>query len=117
MQDERVTRTVELFQQASMLASNLEDLRRRLPAADLPDRGPLPPEWNEFRSCADCVEVLFGYLRSGLGLVAQRLDIRHELSLREALLPPSAKFPRHPAAWLESVDPDVSGTSDEAGSS
>lgn len=37
MQEERVTRPLELFQEAWMLLSNLTYLRRRLPDPQMPD--------------------------------------------------------------------------------
>lgn len=99
--DERVTRAIELFQEAWMLLSNLEDLRRRLPQPNLEDARPLPSDWNDLRSYARCVEVLRAYIESGLKLAVQDVDIRNEHHIRSELLPPSAKFGLTGPAWLK----------------
>jgi hypothetical protein len=101
MQDERITRAVELFQ-AWMLLSNLAELQRRLPPANVPPTGKRPADWNEFRSYALCVELLKLHLSFGLDAAIKGLrDPGSDFQIRSMLLPPSAKFPFHPDAWLE----------------
>jgi hypothetical protein len=110
MQDERVTRAIELFQDAWMLLSNLTYLRRRLPDPQMPERGMLPPDWNEFRSYAVCVDTLRIDLRLSLQKVIAGLDSRKEREIREALLPPSAKqFPNDPQSYLRWLDETMGG--------
>jgi hypothetical protein len=115
MQDERVTRANELFQEAWMLLSNLTYLCRRLPDPQMPKRGTLPPDWNEFRSYAVCVDTLRIDLRLSLQKVITGLDSRREWEIREALLPPSAKqFPNDPQSYLRWLDETMGGGEPEA---
>jgi hypothetical protein len=110
MQDERVTRAIELFQEAWMLLSNLTYLRRRLPDLQMPETGMLPPDWDEFRSYAACVDALRIDLRLSLQKVVAGLDFRKEWEIRDALLPPSAKqFPNDPQSYLRWLDETMGG--------
>jgi hypothetical protein len=110
MQDERVTRAVELFQEAWMLLSNLTYLHRRLPDPQMPERGMLPPDWNDLQSYAVCVDTLRIDLRLSLQNVVAGLDTRQEWKIREALLPPSAKqFPNDPQSYLRWLDETMGG--------
>jgi hypothetical protein len=103
IQDERITKAIDLFQEAWMLLDNLSELRKRLPAANLSNTGGLPADWNAERS-ADCVQKLEAYVQAGLQLVATDLDIRKEFEIRAALLQPSRKFGLTGQAWLEQRD-------------
>jgi hypothetical protein len=103
MKDERITRAAELFYEANMLLSNLADLRGRLPEPNMP-AGKLPPDWNEFRSYAVCVESLAIGLRYALQNIDMGLQFRKEFAIRDALLPPSAKFRLPGTLWLNSLD-------------
>lgn len=104
MPDERVAHAVKLFQDAWALLSDLTALRGRLPEPNMPSRGPLPVDWNEFRSYAVCVDQLRLGLRHALHNVNTGLGIRNEDDIRGALLPPSAKYGRDAQAWLRWLD-------------
>jgi hypothetical protein len=104
MPDERAIRAAELFQEAWMLLLNLNDLRVRLPEPNMPSAGKLPPDWNEFRSYAVCVDTLRSALRTALLNVVTGLEFRNEQQIRTALLPSSAKYRRDAQAWLRWLD-------------
>jgi hypothetical protein len=114
MQDERVTRAIEVFQDAWMLLSNLTYLRRSLPDPEMPESGKVPPDWDELRSYAVCIDTLRIDLRLSLQKVVTGLDARKELKIREALLPPSAKqFPNDPQSYLRWLDETMGGKGPE----
>jgi hypothetical protein len=110
MQDERATQAAALFHQAHRLLDDLIALRRRLPEPNMPIRGPLPPDWNQFRSYAVCLETLAISLRQALWNIDKGLEFRNEWRIRDALMPPSAKFRLPGDLWLNSFDrPDEEG--------
>ena len=49
MQDERIAKAIDLFQEAWMLLGNLAEVRKRLPPPDMPPTGKLPDDWSEER--------------------------------------------------------------------
>jgi hypothetical protein len=66
MQDQRISKAAELFRRAWDLDASLELVRKRLPEPNMPIRAPLPPDWTELRSYAECARVLHTELNSAL---------------------------------------------------
>jgi hypothetical protein len=58
MQDEKITRAIKLFRDAWTLLANLEELQLSLPAPNMVSARPLPPDWDDSRSYAVCVDTL-----------------------------------------------------------
>jgi hypothetical protein len=104
MPDERVTSAVKLFQDAWDLLSDLTALKARLPDPNMRPTGPLPADWNEYRSYAVCVDSLRIDLGLALWKVIQGLESRKELQIRDALLPPGAKVRLPGQTWLDWLD-------------
>jgi len=81
-----------LFQDTWKLLARLEDLQRRLPEPNLPTRpGPLPPDWDDSRSYAQCVASLRASLELALNNIVTSLGFRNEWHIQRALLPPERR--------------------------
>ena len=109
MENERIARASQLFQQAWILLENLDDLERRLPEPNRPDSGQPPGDWKELRSYAVCVTNLARNLRFSLQNEVIGAHRRKEFQVRDAMLPQGDKFPLLGQAWLQNLLED-SGT-------
>lgn len=97
--DDRAHDTARLFHDAWRLLSDLSALQKRLPA---PNRATArrPPDWNDSRSYAECVDTLRASMRGALHSVCTNLRIREESHILDALLPPTARYSRDADGWL-----------------
>jgi hypothetical protein len=88
-ENESTQQAARLFQEAWRLLADLTELQRRLPEPRLPTRpGPLPPDWDDARSYAQCVDSLRGSLEFSLQNIVTSLGFRNEWHIQSALLPP-----------------------------
>jgi hypothetical protein len=110
MEDERIGRASQLFQQAWLLLDNLEDLERQLVEPNSQASGPSTAK--ELRSYAVCVTNLARSLRFSLQNEVIGAHRRKDFAVRAAMLPHGANFPLLGDAWLTKLLRD-SGT--EAG--
>ena len=106
MPDER-TRADELFHDAWVLLSKLNDLKHGLPEPNAP-RGTS----TELGSYALYVAMLRNSLRASLTTVDASLHLSDKWQIGEVLLPPSAKYGRDAQAWLRWLDETWGGDRD-----
>jgi hypothetical protein len=95
-EDGRAKDAAKAFQDAWDLLSRLDAQRGRLPDP----MSALPTDSKEFRVYAVCIDKLRGGLRLALQNTVLYLEHQGEWQIREAFLPPSAKFPTDDQTWL-----------------
>ena len=103
MEDGRIARANQLFQQAWILLDNLEDLERGLARPNSQASEPTPADWRELRGYAVCVTNLARSLRFSLQNEVIGAHRRAELGVRAAMLPQGTNFPLLGEAWLKKL--------------
>jgi hypothetical protein len=89
MTDAATQEAARRFQDAWRLLSALTDLQRRLPEPNMPTRpGPLPPDWDDARSYAQCVASLRASLEFSLNNIMTSLGFRNEWHIQRELQRP-----------------------------
>ena len=91
-EDRNTQQAARLFQEAWRLLADLTELQRRLPEPRLPTRpGPLPSDWDDARSYAQCVASLRVSLDFSLNQIVSSLGFRNEWHIQRELLPPERR--------------------------